>query len=211
MDRLIIFSFVSLLVFSSCESDLTKGKFIKGEVIYRAESNYPVGMIKIEDIHIRDVDVYPPSLESPSRAIFYEYDSLLILDLFEEVWFQIFETGHYQYAKNITRTKPEPDTMTAREKYLLLKDIKFNLHNGDKHREGPKHTRIHVNTGLSHYTLQSNPNVALLEYTEVESGRPGTVYIRSSELPLDTTYYYIQYDLQIDTFDIYSLDINHIH
>jgi len=206
-----------MLTLFSCHRNLTKDHFIKGVVIYRAESNSPIGLIKIEDIHNRDTtNNYSTPIESPSRAVLYEYSDTLPLNLFEDVWFQIHEKGNYQSAHKIRIKKPDKRyLLTNSEKFFLLKKIKFNLHNGDKHREGPKHTRIHVITGIgvSYYSIpQSNPNVALLRYEEVETGRPDSVYVRSSDVPLDTTRsYFIQYDVLIDTFRVHTLDLNHIH
>jgi len=174
-------------------------------------------MIKIDGLYDskpnKDIKDF---FESPSRAVLYKFDASCPLDLFQDVWFQIEEFNGVQIAieiekKDSINNVEERDQLDQRKKFALLNKIYLNLHNGDKHREGPKHLRIHI--------VRKKKNIPGLSLSEIEVRDDETDelsfrIIRTSDYPetVDTNdIYYIQFDMTIDTFQVYSLDLNHIH
>lgn len=218
--RNLLLLLIIALALSSCGDDLTNSKFIEGKIIYRAEADFPIGLIKLEEIFNEEGNASNPLMESPSRAVLYKFDAAHPYNLYEPVWFQIIQCDEYQYAKDITNIEVGSDSlMSDREKFKLLQKIHFNLHNGDKHREGPKHKRIHVSRtspdGPAQIdTLFDHPTLTKIEVIEVETMEKYPIVIRTSEIPeFDDlgNMFYIQFEVQIDTNTVFSLDLNHIH
>jgi len=193
--------------------NLTNEKFIRGKVIYRAERDYPTGVIKIDNLfHAQSNRQVKEFLDSPSRAVLYNFETSKPLDLFQNVYFQIVEFNGVQLAIEIKDSLSHLDSeLSRRDKFVLLNNIHLNLHNGDKHREGPKHLRIHI---VGYSEVNANPSLTKIEVIDDETDETSFRYIRTADLPDEddmNNIYYIQFDMTIDTFQVYSLDLNHIH
>lgn len=174
-------------------------------------------MIKIDELYQSNPnDAVKDFFESPSRAVTYAFDENEPLDLNENVWFQIEEYNEVQAAYNIIRidsltVEDSLKLMSTREKFALLKKIHLNLHNGDKHRDGPKHKRVHV---LDYFQVRENNSITKIIVRDEETDDEFIRYIRTSDLPDDDelgNIFYIQYEMTIDTFQVYTLDLNHLH
>ena len=208
------------MIYSACcvqppsKINLTKGKLVGGKVIYRAERDFPTGMIKIDELFENNSTEVKEFIESPSIAVLYDFDENKPLNLLHQVWFEIEEFYGVQKAVNIRDSLTKRDSsnlLNPREKFALFNRIYLNLHNGDKHREGPKHIRIHIKKKVRDITSLS---ITEIEVENYETDEISKRFIRTSDLPDEEDWgnvFYIQYDLLIDTYHVYSLDLNHIH
>lgn len=164
-----------VIFYSSCWEDAftSQGipdKFIKGEVIIRAENNYPMGLIKISDVFSND-----PYLESPSRAILYHYSELQIFDLWDTVYFKIKQDESLYYATDISEVSPSAgDIISKRGLYQIINKFNFNLHNSDPHREGPQHKIRHRQPGSN--KGKAGQGIYVIEFVDPNSSFANEYY-----------------------------------
>lgn len=187
MFKAVLFVLLSIVAYSCCDDTKIGSKYYKGYIINRAETSFPLGMIRFADIFEDDEE-----LESPARSIIYhESDGGdFKFDLNDCVYFKIGYKGKYQVAIDVqvdSIFKKGPDTLSMAnndEFYGILSDVQLNLHNADIHREGPKHTRRRIikTLGTTGFSYQGGSGNAYFIETEKEfTLEVANLYVRESD------------------------------
>lgn len=170
---------VVVLCLSACKCDHDfPDKYYPGHVTIRAEDHYPTGMIKFDDVFDHDEE-----LESPSRAIIYRVkdaaEDSTRFDLYDFVYFKIKCESGLQLAIDIRHSVDDSTQVASKaELYSILPHIQLNLHNGDMHREGPKHTRRHI-IGVISVTPVAIPGNTNEYAIQVETREEGTMHLEN--------------------------------
>jgi hypothetical protein len=203
--------FFCLLFFCGCEKHITpKGKYIEAEVIVKAEKEFPVGLLKISNIYPVEDD-----MEMPSRAVIYKYDEHNPLDLKQVVYIKIVCKNDIQLAE-VYNGIPEFGKIKVREAHRIINLIDFNLHNGDIHREGPKHKKLHHESRKPSYPLILNRYYRII-FKDPEDNTDDTLKI-APPLPgnifdagIEEYFIALSRSGAVDTNNIYTLELEHIH
>lgn len=205
-----------ILAQSCCQKETDKGftisdKYLEGQIMIRAESQYTMGSIWIKGVFGED-----ESIESPRRGIVYPFDSTSF-DLSETVYFKVRNEGNLQYAVDVTRQKPDSaEIYTTREYYSMIKTIALNFHNGDNHREGPFHKKRHIGPPQDPgggVTYNSNIYVKVPLYTS-QGVTTQDIYVRLNSINIITSNYtavYLSADGEKNGNVFYSISLTHEH
>jgi hypothetical protein len=179
------------------------------EVIVKAEKEFPVGLLKISDIYDDKDD-----MEMPARAVIYKYDEHNPLDLKQEVYIKIICKNNIQIAE-VYNGIPEFGIIKVREAHRVINLIDFNLHNGDIHREGPKHKKLHHESGIS--ALINNEYYEII-FTDPENNNTPITLKIAPTLPQNIwdsgiKEYFIALSRSgvVEADNIYTLELEHIH
>ena len=177
------FVFIAIGVAICSCGDGADNLYYKGVIINRAETEYKLGMIRIDDVFGEDDE-----LESPARAIIYHVseNNKVMFDLQDTVLFNIGYEGAYQVAKNVTKDFSSIHQASNEDLYAILPSIQLNLHNADVHREGPKHTRRHIiqritSRGEFKRSDGSNDVVYLIKTEKEFSRTPKELFVLKSD------------------------------
>lgn len=214
MKKLVIFFVLGIIIlFNSCCADNSEeitDKYVTAKVIIRAEKDHPVGLLKLVSIYKEDINI-----EQPSRGIIYKYLPGEVFDLFDTVYAKIYTQNGVDFADLVTKEAPaEDEKTTAAETHLIIQKLKLNLHNGDKHREGPKHIKLHYsgtggvtqyNSTYGYFEIKMKDNMGGDErFMNIEPPRPIGIENPSNE-------FYSEFSRVANGLNVYKLTVQHNH
>lgn len=237
---ILLFATLFLLAFGCGNSEIPDDKYFSGKVIVKAEKNSPLGLIKLIHIYTKDsiivrndskmdtlYNVEDQHMSEPSKAVLYEFVDNVPLDLGEQVWVKICEKGGIQIAKSYkkkfeNKTKmpspPSSELFNIQERHKYIARVHINLHNADKHREGPKHKKIHTGASIDLLDVPGFTHIKRIIVTDQEASQAAEVlveesyYIKSGTAVEANTDYFTQFSYQLnDTIEVHTFDIEHIH
>lgn len=241
MKDLRVLLFIISFLFFACgqgTQSIPDSKYFSGKVIIKAEKNSPLGLIKLMQIYSKDsLMVTTPSsgiktiynvedqhMSEPSKAVLYAFDKHAPLDLGEKVWVSICEKGGVQMAKSYKkqyingRKVPPPPLFDISERHKYISRVQMNLHNADKHREGPKHKKIHTGSQINLVNVSGFSQIKQITVFDPEASQAQnmlieeTYYIPTGTVVEPNTEYFTQFSYRLNnTIEVHTFDIEHVH
>jgi len=217
--------YFSLLLFCvlavSCQDQkIPTDKYFEGKVILRAEKNSPLGLIRLINIYGKGKKT-DPHMDDPRKAVVYRFsDSSDKFDLGEKVYLTIGERNGVQVACDILsarKSNSNIELFDISEKHQYIQHVDMNLHNADHHREGPKHKKVYTGMKLNVRGVPNYPNLKEIRVIELDPPVQKVLqdsvayFVDSSELIEADTEYYTQISKTIDTMEVHTFDLEHLH